>query len=175
MKQTHHLIPRYLGGSDDPENLVEVTTTQHAIFHYCNWRFWGNEQDRLAWRAISSQISKDEIILESRRLGGINCHKNNPDHIKYLNRSGNYHDKLWRGTPVERREEIGLKIQESRGTKIKCFCENSGKILTFPSLQSARKFFNFGMTTIRRLSKGELLSYKGVSIVRDFERNDPLV
>jgi hypothetical protein len=28
----HHIIPKYMGGPDTPENLVEVTVTQHAMF-----------------------------------------------------------------------------------------------------------------------------------------------
>ena len=165
MKQKHHLLPRYRGGSNDPGNLVEVTTTQHAMFHYCNWRLWGSEEDRIAWRCLSGQISIDDAILESRRLGGRNCHLNNPDHLKYLNRSGNYHDKMWRGTPPEKRKEIGQKIQEAKGTRITCFCENTGETKTFPSLQEARKFYNFGMGTIRKLYSGEMPSYKGVRVI----------
>ena len=36
----HHIIPKYMGGTDDPENLVEVTVTQHAMFHFCNYQLW---------------------------------------------------------------------------------------------------------------------------------------
>jgi hypothetical protein len=36
----HHIIPRYMGGPDTPENLVEVTVTQHAMFHFCNYQLW---------------------------------------------------------------------------------------------------------------------------------------
>jgi hypothetical protein len=66
----HHLIPRYKGGSDSPENLVEVTVTQHAMFHFCNYQLWGNDEDKLAWRALSGQLSMDEIKIERMALGG---------------------------------------------------------------------------------------------------------
>jgi hypothetical protein len=66
----HHIVPRYMGGSDTPENLVEVTVTQHAMFHFCNYQLWGNEEDRIAWRALSGQITPDEIALEAIVLGG---------------------------------------------------------------------------------------------------------
>lgn len=154
-----------MGGSDDPSNLVEVSTTRHAMFHYCNWLLLGNEEDKIAWKCLSGQISNDEAILESRRLGGRNCHRNNPDHVKYLNRSGNYHDKMWRGTPPERREEIGKKIQEARGSTLTCFCESTGETITFPSLKKARDFYKIGMSKIRQLYKGEIPSYKGIKVV----------
>jgi hypothetical protein len=66
----HHIIPRYMGGPDTPENLVEVTITQHAMFHFCNYQLWGNPEDKLAWRALSGQLTMDEIKLERMILGG---------------------------------------------------------------------------------------------------------
>jgi hypothetical protein len=66
----HHIIPRYMGGTDEPENLVEVTVTQHAMFHFCNYQLWGNEEDRIAWRGLSGLITADEAALEAQSLGG---------------------------------------------------------------------------------------------------------
>jgi hypothetical protein len=45
----HHIIPRYMGGTDAVENLVEITVTQHAMYHFCNYQLWGNEEDKIAW------------------------------------------------------------------------------------------------------------------------------
>ena len=65
----HHIIPRYKGGLDNKENLVEVTVTQHAMFHFCNYQLWGNDEDKLAWKALSGQITVDEIKYEAMLLG----------------------------------------------------------------------------------------------------------
>lgn len=76
----HHIIPRYMSGSNDPENIVEVTVTQHVMFHFCNYHLWGNEEDRLAWRGLSGLITPDEVALEAMSLGGKkggNKHKEN--------------------------------------------------------------------------------------------------
>ena len=59
-----------MGGSNDPENIVEVTVTQHAMFHFCNYQLWGNEEDRIAWRGLSGQITFDEAALEAMVLSG---------------------------------------------------------------------------------------------------------
>lgn len=167
MAHKHHLVPRYLGGPNNPDNLVELTVVQHAMYHYCNWRLWGNDEDRIAWKCLAGIITCEQAVREANALGGRNCHKNNPDHLKYLNREGNYHDKMWRGTPLERREEIAQKIQRAKGTQITCFCEISGETHNFPSLKSARKFYSFGMTTMRKLSQGVIKTHKGVSVIRD--------
>ncbi len=70
MKHKHHLTPKYLGGSDKPQNLVEVSTTQHAMFHYCNWCLWKNEEDKIAWRALAGYSKKEEIIHQVISLAG---------------------------------------------------------------------------------------------------------
>jgi hypothetical protein len=70
MKHKHHLIPRYLGGSNELQNLVEVSPTQHAMFHYCNWCLWGNEEDKIAWRALAGYSKKEEIIHQVISLAG---------------------------------------------------------------------------------------------------------
>lgn len=58
----HHIIPRYMGGSNSKDNLVEVTVTQHAMFHFCNYQLWGNEEDKLAWVGLSGIIPKEELV-----------------------------------------------------------------------------------------------------------------
>jgi hypothetical protein len=65
----HHIIPRYMGGTDAAENLVEVTVTQHAMYHFCNHQLWGNEEDKIAWRVLGGQITFDEAKLEAVKLG----------------------------------------------------------------------------------------------------------
>ena len=70
MKHKHHLTPKYLGGSNELQNLVEVSPIQHAMFHYCNWRLWGNTEDKIAWRALAGYSSNEEIIHQVISLAG---------------------------------------------------------------------------------------------------------
>jgi HNH endonuclease len=60
----HHIIPKYMGGSDDFTNLVKVSRTCHTMFHFCNYQLWGNREDYLAYRGLSGQLSKQNIIKE---------------------------------------------------------------------------------------------------------------
>jgi hypothetical protein len=53
-----------MGGSNDASNLVEVTVTQHAMFHFCNYQLWGNEEDRLAWLGLSKISTKEEYVSQ---------------------------------------------------------------------------------------------------------------
>ena len=71
MAHKHHILPKYKGGSDNSDNLVEVGVTQHAMFHYCNWQLWGDKRDWLAWKGLKGEVSKEEIVRHSRVLGGL--------------------------------------------------------------------------------------------------------
>lgn len=64
MKLTHkhHIVPEYMGGSDDPSNIIELTIEEHAEAHRKLYEQHGNWQDFIAWKALSGTIGKDEII-----------------------------------------------------------------------------------------------------------------
>ena len=62
MKHKHHIIPRHAGGTDDPSNLVELSIEEHAEAHRVLYEKYDRWQDKLAWRGLSGQIGKEEII-----------------------------------------------------------------------------------------------------------------
>ena len=72
----HHIIPRYLGGSDAPENLVLLHPIDHAIAHQVRYRMFGNIRDLWAsnWLsgivdpAVYTEFSKErEQAIKIRR------------------------------------------------------------------------------------------------------------
>jgi hypothetical protein len=69
MKHKHHILPKYRGGTDSKDNLIELSVTQHAMFHYCNWQLWGAWEDYSAWKGLSGEVGKEEIIAKARAKG----------------------------------------------------------------------------------------------------------
>jgi hypothetical protein len=67
-KHLHHIIPKHMGGSNDPENLIELTVEEHAEAHKKLWEIHGKWQDYMAWMALSGQIKSDDIRRELTRL-----------------------------------------------------------------------------------------------------------
>ena len=67
---THHILPKHAGGTDDPNNLVRLTTKDHAKAHKILYETYGREEDRIAWLGLSGSIGKEEIILELQSIGG---------------------------------------------------------------------------------------------------------
>jgi rubrerythrin len=73
MKHIHHIIPRHMGGSDDPSNLVELTIEQHAAAHLELYEKYGKIQDEIAYRGLSGLISMEEArrLAVSAALTGV--------------------------------------------------------------------------------------------------------
>jgi hypothetical protein len=74
MKHIHHIVPKHMGGTDDPINLVELSVEEHAEAHRKLYEEYGNEYDRIAYEALSGMIKKEEVIQqvlsESGKRGG---------------------------------------------------------------------------------------------------------
>jgi hypothetical protein len=74
MKHIHHIVPKHMGGTDDPSNLIELSVEEHAEAHKKLYEEYGNEYDRIAWLALSKQINLTEAQklshLHGARLGG---------------------------------------------------------------------------------------------------------
>lgn len=67
----HHIIPRHMGGSDDPSNLIKLTIEEHSEAHRILYEHHGLEEDRLAWLALSGQATMSEIKRMRQRIGQI--------------------------------------------------------------------------------------------------------
>lgn len=71
MLHTHHIIPKHMGGTDDPDNLVELTVEEHAEAHKKLWEEHGKWEDELAWKALSGQIKMSEASKEAQKIGQV--------------------------------------------------------------------------------------------------------
>lgn len=68
---THHIIPRHIGGTDDPSNLVELTVEEHAEAHRVLFETYGRWQDEVAWKMLSGQINSYEASQQARVLANL--------------------------------------------------------------------------------------------------------
>ena len=60
----HHIVPKHMGGTDDPENLVELTIEEHAEAHKKLFEEHGKWQDKVAWLGLLKLISHEQILEE---------------------------------------------------------------------------------------------------------------
>ena len=68
MKHKHHIIPKHMGGTDDPSNLIELTREEHAQAHMKLYEEFGKRQDLGAYYLITGQT--DEAFKIACSLGG---------------------------------------------------------------------------------------------------------
>ncbi len=52
--ERHHIVPKSMGGSDDPDNLVFLTAREHFIAHWLLYKIHGNRSMAHAWHAMSA-------------------------------------------------------------------------------------------------------------------------
>jgi hypothetical protein len=72
MRHKHHIIPKHRGGTNDPSNLVEISLTQHAMFHYCEWKLHGKRADYVAWKRLVGNLNDEELVHQKLIMGGEN-------------------------------------------------------------------------------------------------------
>jgi hypothetical protein len=60
----HHIIPKHMGGTDDPSNLVQLTVEEHAEAHRKLFEEHGLWQDEIAWKGLSGMIDHAEVISQ---------------------------------------------------------------------------------------------------------------
>lgn len=58
----HHIIPRHMGGTDDPSNLIKLTVEEHAEAHKLLYEKHGRWQDYAAWQGLLGLAPKAELL-----------------------------------------------------------------------------------------------------------------
>ena len=61
-KERHHIIPKSLGGSNNPSNLVDLTAREHFVAHFLLAKMHGGNQ----WLSIKRMRGNDDFYINSR-------------------------------------------------------------------------------------------------------------
>ena len=62
MAHIHHVVPKHMGGTDDPSNLIELSIEEHAEAHRKLFEERGCWQDYLAWQGLLGIIPREELV-----------------------------------------------------------------------------------------------------------------
>jgi hypothetical protein len=89
MKHIHHIIPKHMGGTDDPSNLIELSRKEHAKAHMKLYEQYGKKEDLGAYYLLTGQT--DEAAKISSSLGGTVQGKRNAEngHMKRVQKLSN--------------------------------------------------------------------------------------
>jgi len=85
-KHKHHVIPKHMGGTDNPENIVELTPRQHAKAHLNLYKKFGKKEDLCAFYLMTKDPRGPQILSS---LGGKKQGKKNKKsgHIQKISNS----------------------------------------------------------------------------------------
>jgi hypothetical protein len=53
--ESHHILPKSMGGSDDESNLIDLTPRQHYLAHWMLWKAYKSKEMTAAFFAMSHQ------------------------------------------------------------------------------------------------------------------------
>jgi hypothetical protein len=119
-KHNHHIIPKHAGGTNDPENLVELTLEEHAEVHLKRFEKYGQWQDETAWKALSGQITFAEARGSVSRQAALDAWKD-PEYRKTITESSRRTStKLWKD-PEYRAKQLP-KLREAQKLAIIAAC-----------------------------------------------------
>lgn len=66
-KEVHHIVPRSLGGTDHPSNLVALTPREHCLAHMLLRKIYPDFPEmRAAWNFMCSQGTKAYVIKRAK-------------------------------------------------------------------------------------------------------------
>lgn len=63
LKHKHHIVPKHAGGTNDSNNIIELSIKEHAEAHHLLFEKYGRIEDKLAWLGLIGEIGYDELIL----------------------------------------------------------------------------------------------------------------
>lgn len=126
----HHIIPKHMGGTDDLENLVEVTVEVHADLHRQLWEDLGHWQDEVAWKTLSGQMTKQDAIILAVKMANTGRKLSNDTKQKMsLSRTG----KKRKPRSEEHARRIGIANRGRKATeeqKLNNSLAQMGKVLS---------------------------------------------
>lgn len=170
-KETHHIIPRCLGGSDEKDNLVRLTARQHFIAHWLLYKIHKNYKLASAWcnmamidknqtrRLINSKNFERARKARAKHLSAVMSGEDNPFYGK--TRSEESLNKI--------KNSLRLYYQSERWTEVKkTLAETCSK--TFKGIPKSKES-NLKRARKNMLMLKNVLSGECVRIHRDEKEN----
>ena len=108
----HHIVPRHIGGTDEPSNLIKLSIEEHAEAHRVLFEQYGRWQDRVAWLTLSGQMSCDEAIKTAQSLS--NKGENNPMYGMVGDKNPNYHNRGEKSTLYGKKQPKEWNIKKRK-------------------------------------------------------------
>ena len=114
----HHIVPKHMGGSDEPSNLIKVSVEEHAELHLELYLKYGKLEDWVASQCLSGQMKHYDATIEiikqtSRKTclerNSVDNPMWNPDVVEKVRVANK---KWWKENP-DKKLEVGERQRKS--------------------------------------------------------------
>ena len=109
MIHKHHIIPKHMGGSNNPSNIVKLTIKEHAEAHKKLYEKYGKWEDKVAWLSLSKQISCAEATRLAQSMA--NSGKKTGRRLQAALENGKKGNQAWTG--CKHREDSKKRISKA--------------------------------------------------------------
>lgn len=148
----HHKVPRHAGGTNEAENLVELTIAEHAEAHRLLYEKHGRWQDRVAWKTLSGQID----FAEARHQANVASQTGRPKSVEHRRKISERRTGKPLSVITRRNMSRGhLGLRHPPEVKAKISAWNIGKKIKPSSIMK--------MIATRQRSGGTEFNYDGVT------------
>ena len=169
----HHIIPKHMGGSDEPSNLIKLTIEEHAEAHKILYETYGKIEDLWAYQLLSNQITYKEGFKKILTKNAMDTHRKQKE-----KGTGLYNSKMQseKGKLGAIKSQLGIK---NNANYIKVSCISCKKETSVPTLHGHhyRKCFliadgqNRAGRTVNRTVQVHAVGGSGTLVIRVSVRN----
>ena len=154
MRHKHHIVQRYKGGTDDASNIVELTPICHSMWHWCEWKLWGDSRDYCASRMILGDVKNPEFKSHrGKAFGSVNGKKVHKMYPELAHNNGVKGNKKQRATL----EKQGKTIAEKKWEIV----TPTGEVLVITNLAKYCREHNLLKHKMCEVSKGMWKQHRG--------------
>jgi len=181
----HHIIPKYMGGTDDPSNLIKLPLWAHAETHKRLFEVYGNIEDNIAYRMLSGKTEEvEKLRIELSKRNFQRWLKEKPEEVKEWkeknskNRKGkpsilppeHYQRQAEKFRDIPRSQEVRNKISKAKKGKsvpqpnqMKTYeiTKPNGEVLIIKGLNKFCEDEGINASNLCAVVKGRLKHHKG--------------
>ncbi len=167
VKHIHHITPRHAGGSDDASNLIEVSVTEHIMWHFTRWQLYGNYKDKVAYKFLANAPDATEENERMRLALAQEAYDNLPEEYwiqkgKNISAAKRRPDRVAKvSATMKEQRKNGLALTEEGAKRVRegsrrggehhnkrILCVETGKV--FFSIREAARETHTSRNTIKR-------------------------
>lgn len=181
----HHIVPKYMGGTDELSNLVKLPLWAHAEVHKRLFEVYGNIEDNIAYRMLSGKTKEaEELRIKLAKKNFQKWMKEKPQEVeKWKEKQRNlrkgkpsilppehYQRQAEKFRGIPRSQEVKDKISKAKKgkfvpqpnqMKIYEVIKPNGEVLIVKGLNEFCKNEGINASNLCSVSKGRLKHHKG--------------